>query len=102
MRAAAGAAVADRGATVAQPGQKLGLFWPTVWDAVVEHAAAVLPARSQPTPVLGIDELCRGRRRWRRHPDTGNWEVAVDRWHGNVVDVAGGQGLLDQVEGRTS
>ena len=29
-------------------------------------------------------------------------EITVDRWHVGFVDLAGGQGLLGQVEGRTS
>jgi len=39
---------------------------------------------------LGIDEIRRGRRRWRRNPVTGGWEVAVDCWHVSFVDLDGG------------
>jgi transposase len=102
LRAAAGAAVADRGATVEQTGRDLGLSWPTVWAATSAHAAAVLPAVPRPVWALGVDEIRRGRPRWVRNPDTGTWEVAADRWHVGFVDIGGGQGLLGQVEGRTT
>jgi transposase len=53
-------------------------------------------------PVLGIDEIRRGRPRWVVDEDTGTWRTAVDRWHVGFVDLSGGQGLLGQVEGRTT
>ena len=62
---------------------------------------SVLPAQPEPVAVLGIDETRRGRPR-RRDPDTGLWEVTVDRWHVGFVDIGGRQGLLGQVEGRTA
>jgi transposase len=100
LRGAAGAAVADRGATVEQAGRDLDLSWPTVWDAAAAHAKQVLPDRLAPVNVLGIDETRRGRRRFRRDPDTGTWEQVADCWHVGFVDIWGGQGLLAQVEGR--
>lgn len=102
LRAAAGAAVADAGATVVQAGRDVGLSWPTVMDAFTAHAAAVLPEQPDPVRVLGMDETRRGRPRWRLNPDTGVWEVLADRWHVGFVDIGGGQGLLGQVEGRTA
>ncbi len=70
--------------------------------AVTDHAERVLPAEPEPVEVLGIDETYRGRRRWRRNPDTGRWEPVTDRWHVGFVDISAGQGLLGQVEGRTA
>jgi transposase len=102
LRAAAGAAVGDRGATVVQAARDYGMSWPTVWAATRAHAATVLPATPRPVWALGIDEIRRGRRRWRHNLVTGGWEVAVDCWHVGFVDLAGGQGLLAQVEGRTT
>lgn len=102
LRAGAGAAVGDRGATVAQAGRDLGLSWPTVWDAFTVHAEAVLPEQPQPVHTLGIYETRRGRPKFRVNPDTGTWEMLADRWHVGFVDISGGQGLLGQVEGRTA
>jgi transposase len=102
LRAAAGAAVADGARTVVQTARDLGLSWPTVMDAVAAHAAAVLPEQPEPVRVLGMDETRRGRPRFRVNPDTGEWEMIVDRWHVGFVDIDGGQGLLGQVEGRTA
>lgn len=102
LRAAAKAAVGDAGATVVQAGRDLGLSWPTVMAAFTAHAQAVLPAQPDPVAVLGIDEIRRGRPRFRVNPHTGQWEMLVDRWHVGFVDIGGGQGLLGQVEGRTA
>jgi transposase len=102
LRAACGAAVADRGATVVQAARDHGVSWPVAMAAFTTHAAQVLPAQPEPVPVLGIDETRRGRPRWRLNPDTGAWEMIVDRWHVGFVDITGGQGLLGQVEGRTA
>jgi hypothetical protein len=101
LRAQAGAAVGDRGATVAQAARDHGLSWPTVMDAVSAHARAVLPEQPDPVQVLGIDETRRGRPTFRVNPDTGEQEMLVDRWHVGFVDIGGGQGLLGQAEGRT-
>jgi hypothetical protein len=46
---------------------------------------------------VGIDETRRGRP-LSVNPDTGEWEMLVDRWHVGFVDIGGGQGLLGQVE----
>jgi hypothetical protein len=101
LRDAAGQAVGDRGATVEQAGRELGLSWPTVMAAARTHADRVLPAALAPVRVLGIDEVRRGRRRWRRDPDTGAAQLVADAWHVGFVDISGPQGLLGQVEGRT-
>lgn len=100
LRQLAGATVADRGATVVQAARDLGLSWSTVQAALAAHAVRVLPARHPQVDVLGIDETRRGRRRYTRDPVTGQLVLTADCWHTGFCDVGGGQGLLDQVEGR--
>ncbi|GAA2087737.1 transposase [Actinomadura alba] len=48
-----------------------------------------------------MDETRRGRPKWVWNTLLGSWIVVADRWHVGFVDLAGGQGLLGQVEGRT-
>jgi transposase len=102
LRRAAGAAVADGGRTIVQSARDHGLSWPVVSAAFTHRAAIVLPDKSEPVAVLGIDEIRRGRPQWTWNDENQCWEIAVDRWHVGFVDLAGGQGLLGQVEGRTS
>ena len=102
LRRAAGVAVADGGRTVVQSARDHGVSWPVVSAAFAAHAAGVLPAEPGPVAVLGIDEIRRGRPQWTWSEELQCWEVTVDRWHVGFVDLAGGQGLLGQVEGRTS
>ncbi|MFC5109429.1 ISL3 family transposase [Kibdelosporangium philippinense] len=102
LRQAAGAAVADGGRTIVQAARDHGLSWPVVSAAFTAHATAVLPDKPQPVAVLGIDEIRRGRPQWTWNDEQQCWEITVDRWHVGFVDLAGGQGLLGQVEGRTS
>lgn len=118
-------------ATVVASGRHLGLAWPTVMDAVREVAAPLTDAAPPPVAVLGIDETRRGRPRWRpaalapesaalpgpagsgpvapvsvlAEPVTGEparARVLADRWHVGFTDLADGQGMLGQVEGRTA
>lgn len=96
--AAAQAVVAGR--PVAEVADTHGLSWPTVQRAVSAYAARVL-AEPAPTAVIGIDETRFGRPRWRLDAVTGRW-VRTDPWETGIVDLAGGQGLLGQVSGRTS
>jgi transposase len=56
---------------------------------------------AQPTAVLGIDETRRGKPSWVFSVTEGRW-VRTDAWDTGFVDLAGNQGLLGQVEGRTS
>lgn len=102
LRQAAGAAVADGNHTIVQAARDLGLSWPVVHAAFTAHAAAVLPAEPEPVAVLGIDEVRRGKPSWSFDEVTQSWTTTVDRWHVGFVDLIGGQGLLAQVEGRTS
>jgi transposase len=102
LRRAAGAAVADGGRTIVQSARDHGLSWPVVSAAFTVHARAVLPEQPEPVAALGIDEIRRGRPQWTWDAERECWEITVDRWHVGFVDLAGGQGLLGQVEGRTA
>jgi len=102
LRQAAGAAVADANHTVVQTARDLGLSWPVVAAAFTAYAGKVLPAEPEPVAVLGIDEVRRGKPCWSFDEVTASWTTTVDRWHVGFVDLIGGQGLLAQVEGRTS
>ena len=116
-------------ATVAAAGRLTGLSWPTTMDAARAQAAAVLDDDPSPVEVLGIDEVRRGRPRWRPAepvqppapvtPEPSAPEpvapepvapgrepakalVLADRWHVGFTDIGGGQGMLGQVQGRTA
>jgi hypothetical protein len=58
----------------------------------------------EPEPVagLGIDEVHRGKPHRRFDELAGSWTTTADRWHVGFADLSGGQGLLAQVEGRTT
>jgi hypothetical protein len=101
-------------------------------DAARARADAVLDEDPGLVEVLGIDEVRRGRPRWRpadpalqsptpdpappepvgSEPDavelvvpqreSAKARVLADRWHVGFVDIGGGQGMLGQVEGRTA
>ncbi len=102
LRACAGAAVADAGRAVVQAARDHHVSWPVVSAAFTTYAEQVLPDQPAPVAALGIDEVRRGRPQWVLDETTGTWQTAVDRWHVGFVDLSGGQGLLGQVEGRTS
>jgi transposase len=102
LRAACGTVVADGGRTVIQSARDHGVSWPVVMAATCAHAAKVLPAAPGLVRVLGLDETRRGRPRWQWDETAGSWVVTADRWHVGFVDLSDGQGLLGQVEGRTS
>src|SRR5437763_255325 len=92
-----------RACTTIRPGCWAFTAWPSVGSAAfIDRAAAVLPEQPEPVAVLGIDEIRRGRPQWTWNDESACWEVTVDRWHVGFVDLAGGQGLLGQVEGRTA
>jgi transposase len=67
----------------------------------VTEAAEAAAGEPEPIGVLGIDETRRGRPRWTFSVEAGRW-VRTDAWDTGFVDLAGDQGLLGQVEGRTS
>jgi hypothetical protein len=102
LLAAAGRAVAVGGRTVAQAASDCGLSWPVVHAAFLDRATAVLSEEPEPVVALGIDEARRGRPRFALNSETGVFEQVTDRWHTGFVDLTGEQGLLGQVEGRSS
>jgi transposase len=102
LRQAAGSAVATASRVVSEVAASVGVSWPVVHAAFTARAAATLPAGPAPVEVLGIDETRRGRPKYTVDPLTGKSEETVGRWHTGFVDLTGTQGLLGQVEGRTS
>jgi transposase len=103
LRAALAVAVED-GRDQSEVAAAHRVSWPTVQRAVVAHGAVEL-VEPEPTAVLGMDETRFGRPRWLPdgHHDDGRirW-VRTDPWETGFVDVTGDQGLLGQVDGRTS
>ena len=98
----AGAEVADRGITPAEAARDAGISWPSAHAAFKAKAGEILEEEPAPVAHLGIDEHRRGRPRWRKDTDTGETVQLADRWHVCFYDLDGNQGLLGQVEGRTS
>lgn len=94
-------AVLDGDRSVSAVAAGYGCAWHTVHTHVIKVADTVLDTEPAPVRVLGIDETRRGKAKWETCPETGvrTW---VDRWDTGLVDIAGGQGLLAQVNGRTS
>ena len=100
LRRAIAAAVGDACRSVAEAAGSWGVSWPTAHAAVIEAAEAAA-GEPEPIVVLGIDETRRGRPRWTFSVEAGRW-VRTDAWDTGFVDLAGDQGLLGQVDGRTS
>jgi transposase len=98
----AAAEVADRGITPAEAARDAGISWHSVHGAFTEAAGGMLGEDPAPVAHLGIDEHRRGRPRWRTDTLTGENVQIADRWHACFYDLDGNQGLLGQVEGRTS
>jgi transposase len=98
----AAAEVADRGITPAEAARDAGISWHSVHGAFTGAAGRVLGENPAPVAHLGIDEHRRGRPRWRTDELTGENVQLADRWHVCFYDLDGNQGLLGQVEGRTS
>jgi transposase len=94
--------VAQAGMPVSAAAEQCGVSWNTVQDAFCDRVDPVLAWPMRPVRVLGIDETRRGRPRFALDPDTGRRVLIADRWHTGFVDISGDQGLLGQVEGRTS
>ena len=100
LRRAIGSAVGDACRSVAEVADSFGVSWPTAHAAVVAGAEQTA-GEPEPTAVLGIDETRRGKPRWARDEESGRW-VPTDAYDTGFVDLAGRQGLLGQVSGRTS
>ena len=52
--------------------------------------------------MLGIDEIRRGKAKWRFDEQAQSFITVADRWHVGMADLSGGAGLLGQVEGRNA
>src|SRR5271165_4019752 len=102
LRDHAGQLVAEGGRTVAQAARECGLSWPVAHQAFAASADPVLEQPAATVAHLGIDEHRRGRPRWRADAETGEYILLADRWHTCFFDLSGDQGLLGQVEGRTT
>ena len=102
LRDQAGAEVAERGITPAEAARHAGVSWPFAHSAFAKMADPVLERLAGPVAHLGIDEHRRGRRRYAPDRVTGEYTRVTDQWHTCLYDLSGGQGLLGQVEGRTS
>jgi len=103
LRAALAVAVED-GRDQSEVAAAHSVSWPTVQRAVVVHAEREL-VEPEPTPVLGMDETRFGRPRWLpdgQHDDGRIRWQRTDPWETGFVDITGDQGLLGQVDGRTS
>ena len=60
-------------------GDFYGVSWPIAHSAFVAHVQEWLAA-PPPVSVLGIDEICRGKRRGAQEAATGRWVLVADRW----------------------
>ncbi len=97
----AGDEVAERGIAPAEAARHNGISWPSVHGTFIRKAGEILPGQPEPARYLGIDEHRRGRPRWRKDTDSGEYVQLADRWHTCFYDLSGGQGMLGQAEGRT-
>jgi transposase len=98
----AGAEVAERGITPAEAARDAAISWPAAHEAFAQAADAILDGQPAPVAHLGIDEHRRGRPRWRKDTDSGEYVQLADRWHTCFYDLSGNQGMLGQAEGRTA
>jgi transposase len=94
--------IAERGITPAESARHNGISWPSAHAAFTREAGEILAGGPEPVAHLGIDEHRRGRARWRKNEETGEYLLVADRWHTCFYDLSGDQGLLGQVEGRTA
>ena len=102
LREQAAAEVTDRGITPAEAARHAGVSWPAAHAAFASRADPVLAAPPGLVACLGIDEHRRGRPRFARDEESGEYRLVADRWHPCFFDLSGAQGLLGQVEGRTA
>jgi hypothetical protein len=93
---------AERGITPAEAARHNGVSRPSAHAAFTEKADAVLADDPGPAGCPGMDEHRRGRARWRKDEETGEYVLVADRWHTCFYDLSGNQGMPGQVEGRTA
>lgn len=94
-------AVLDHNRPVTSVAADYGCTWNTCHRAVVALAEPALAGEPEPVRALGIDETRRGKAKWELCAETGV-RLWVDRWDTGLVNIGGNQGLLAQVNGRTS
>ena len=70
------------------------ISWPSAHGAFTEKADEILGDEIAPVACLGIDEHRRGRPRWRKDTDSGEYVQLADRWHTCFYDLSGSQGML--------
>jgi transposase len=92
LRGHAATLVADGGRTVTQAARECGLSWPVVHAAFADHADPVLEQPPSLVAHLGIDEHRRGRPRFARDEDSGEYVLLADRWHTCFFDLSRGSG----------
>lgn len=102
LRRQAAAEIAERGITPAEAARHAGVSWPVAHAAFAGQADLVLAEPAGPVTHLGIDEHRRGKPRFARDREAGEYVLLADRWHTCFYDLSGDQGLLGQVEGRTA
>ena len=100
LRTQIGRSIGEAARSVTEVAAGAGVSWPTAHAAFAAHADEVL-TDPKPVLVLGIDETRRGKPRWTRDAADRSW-LRTDPWDTGFVDLGGTQGLLGQVEGRTS
>jgi transposase len=94
--------VTDRGVTPAEAARHAGIAWHTAHDAFAAAAGEILDAPLAPVRHLGIDEHRRGKPRWHRDEETGQYVLDADRWHTCFCDLSGNRKMLGQAQGRTA
>ena len=77
--------VAERGITPAESARHNGLSWPSAHAAFGEKADAALRDDPEPVAHLGIDEHRRGRARWRRDEETGEYACTASELASGAV-----------------
>ncbi len=102
LREQAAHEVTERGITPAEAARHAGISWPVAHEAFAAATDPVLDQPAAPVAHLGMDEHRRGRARFAVDQQTGEYTVLADRWHTCFFDLDGKQGLLGQVQGRTT
>ena len=102
LRDQAGHEVTGRGITPAEAARHAGISWPAAHQAFAAAADPVLDRDPAAVVHLDIDEHRRGRARFAVDEQTGEYTLLADRRRTCLSGLAGLQGLLGQVQGRTA